>query len=59
MRDRFLHTVIDGKIQYLHLMVAERMGLDLTREIEHIDGNPLNNRRDNLREVPSRDNDED
>ena len=60
MKDKFLHTMIDGKTQYLHLLIAERMGLDLTHGIEHIDGNPLNNRRSNLREVmPSKGDDED
>ncbi len=35
--------------QYLHRIIAERMGLDYPDEIDHEDGNPLNNQRDNLR----------
>lgn len=35
--------------RYLHRIIAERMGLDFPNEIDHKDGNPLNNQRDNLR----------
>jgi hypothetical protein len=41
-----------GKLQeskYMHQLVAERMGLNLSLEIDHIDGDELNNQRDNLR----------
>lgn len=34
---------------YLHRVVAERMGLDLSQEIDHINLNKLDNRRTNLR----------
>ena len=35
--------------QYLHRIIAERMGLDLLNETDHRDCNPLNNQRFNLR----------
>lgn len=37
--------------KYLHRIIAERMGFDLSRsnEIDHRDGNPSNNQQDNLR----------
>jgi len=35
--------------QYLHRVIAKRMNLDLTNEIDHEDGNILNNQRLNLR----------
>lgn len=34
---------------YLHLEVAKRMGLDTSKEIDHIDRNRFNAKRDNLR----------
>lgn len=34
---------------YMHRIIAERMGLDLKKEIDHKDRNPLNNHRSNLR----------
>lgn len=37
------------KGQFLHKIIAERAGLDLSNEIDHKDGNPLNNQRGNLR----------
>ena len=33
----------------LHRVIADRMELDSTNQIDHIDGDPLNNQRDNLR----------
>jgi len=37
-----------GSIQ-MHRAIAERMGLDLTNHIDHVDGDGLNNQRENLR----------
>lgn len=39
---------VNGKQLYLHKLIAARMGLSVN--IDHVDGNPLNNRRSNLRE---------
>ena len=44
-----LCATIGGKNRYLHRIIAERMGLDCSDKIDHIDGNPSNNQRDNLR----------
>ena len=35
--------------RYLHHVIAKRMGLECPNEVDHKDGNPLNNQRDNLR----------
>lgn len=35
--------------KYLHRIIAERMGLDMSDEIDHHDGNSSNNQRENLR----------
>ena len=35
--------------RYLHKIIAERAGLDVSNLIDHKDGNPLNNQRNNLR----------
>jgi hypothetical protein len=34
---------------YMHQLVAARMGLNLDLEVDHVDGDQLNNRRENLR----------
>jgi hypothetical protein len=41
----------DGKIRrlYMHLSIAERMGLAITDEVDHIDKCKLTNTRENLR----------
>lgn len=35
--------------KYLHCVIAKRMGLDCSNDIDHEDGSPLNNQRYNLR----------
>jgi len=45
----YLYAWVNGKPQYLHVIIAERMGLDVSGDIDHEDRNPLNNQRDNLR----------
>lgn len=47
----YLQGWIDGKTQYLHIIVAKRMGLDPSKQVDHIDRSPLNNHESNLREA--------
>lgn len=35
--------------RHLHKIIAERMGIDFSNQIDHKDGNKLNNQRNNLR----------
>lgn len=39
----------DGSTQFMSRIIAKRIGLDLSNEIDHKDRNPLNNQRENLR----------
>lgn len=39
----------DGIYVYMHRLIAERCGLDMSRQIDHKDGDGLNNKRSNLR----------
>ncbi len=39
--------------KYLHKIIAKRMNLDLSNEIDHIDRDRLNNQRNNLRPATS------
>lgn len=45
----YVQGLVDGTHELMHRAVAERMGLDLSADIDHIDRNKLNNRRENLR----------
>lgn len=42
---------VNRKYYYIHKMIAEKMGLDISRIINHKDRNLLNNQRCNLREA--------
>ncbi len=45
----YAHGWIGGKHQRMHRVIAARAGLDCLNEIDHITGDPLDNRRENLR----------
>lgn len=45
----YLQAYVNNRLQFLHRVIAERMGLDLSSQIDHKDGDPSNNRRNNLR----------
>ena len=48
-RNRSLKINPQRKTILMHRVIAERSGLDMGLEIDHRDGDKLNNRRDNLR----------
>lgn len=46
----YVEAYINSKHQLMHRIVVERIGLDLSKgEVDHFDGNILNNQRENLR----------
>jgi hypothetical protein len=47
--DKYACAWIDGRNQYLHRIIAGRMGLNLQGQIDHHNGDKLDNRRSNLR----------
>lgn len=49
----YLRAWVDGKTQSLHRIIAERMEFHISDQIDHIDGNKLNNQRNNLRSATS------
>ena len=50
VRDRFYAVrMSNGKYIYIHRLIAERAGCDISRMIDHLDGDGLNNLRGNLR----------
>lgn len=48
-KDGYTTGWIDGKKQFMHKIIAKRMGLDLSNMIDHEDRNRLNHCRNNLR----------
>lgn len=49
--DGYLIAWVNGKMQSLHRLIAKRMGLDPSKQVDHIDRNLLNNYESNLREA--------
>ena len=47
---------VNNKVLRMHRVIAERMGLDCSNEIDHINGIPLDNQRENLRTATHRQN---
>ncbi|RUT02737.1 hypothetical protein DSM106972_056570 [Dulcicalothrix desertica PCC 7102] len=47
----YLQGWVEGKLIKFHKLVTKRMGFDKTLVVDHINRNPLDNRRINLREA--------
>jgi hypothetical protein len=55
-RDAPMVGGVRGKVMLMHRVIAERMGIDTSQMIDHINGNPLDNRRANLRSASASEN---
>lgn len=55
-RDARMVGGVRGKKLLMHRVIAERMGLDTSQMIDHMNGNPLDNRRANLRSASASEN---
>lgn len=53
---RNISKFVGGGKCYLHREIAQRMGIDTSRQIDHINGNRLDNHRDNLRAASNAEN---
>ncbi len=45
----YARSWVDGKMQLMHRVIAERAGIDCSDQIDHKNCDPLDNRRENLR----------
>lgn len=48
-KNGYIIATINHRLQFLHCVIAERMGLDVSNEVDHEDMNRINNQQNNLR----------